>query len=335
MKEEDRTYRIFSLAKRVQHLLFTAGFTASLLTGLALYKSGGMVQGAAMKVFPSLSALYWWHALFGIVTASVLGAHILYLVIRSYVEDIPFWSFPLKFGPGEVKGLAGEARDLISGRPRAVVRYPPSRRFFYWIFLFPATAIIASGTIIFFWDWLDYPLLTGRLDGMASVHAGVSLVLAVLSVWHAYGIAGGGRKLSLLKLTFSGRINGRDLAAFYPDEYRRIREGEKKKEEEWRKTDKERLEEVERAKERKMIEGVLDEGNRLAREKRYLEAAEEYRRALENFPGYSQAQYNLALVLEKAQRPGEALDEYRRFLEIDPFHDLSDGVRQAIHRLEE
>ena len=257
MKEEDRTYRIFSLAKRIQHLLFTAGFVASFMTGLALGGRGGIVQSAAMKVFPNFGALYWWHAFFGLLSAAVLGAHLFYLGIRSYVEDIPFWSFPLKIGPGELRGILTEARDLISGRPRAEVRYPPSRKAFYWLFLAGTVTIIFSGVTVFFWDWLDSSLLTGRLDGLASVHAGISLILAVLTIWHAYGVLGGGRKITLLRLVFSGRITGRDLAAFYPDEYARIKEEEKRKEEAWLKTDKVRLEEVERARERQVIEDVL------------------------------------------------------------------------------
>jgi tetratricopeptide (TPR) repeat protein len=334
MTESAKSYVIFSLAKRVQHLLFILGFTLSFLTGAALRDGGGLLGSSMVMAFGSVNRLYWWHALFGLAAAVFLLGHILYLVMRGYVEDISFRLFPLKFGPRDLGAMVSEAGGIVTGRRTENVRYPPSRRLTYWLFLSGALVISLTGMAIYFWDWLDIGLLSVSLDLIAALHAGTSFLFLVLAIWHIYAVAGGGSRLFALKLAVTGGITEDRLKEYYPVEYRNIREAEARIREEWRKADGTALEEEERSRERRVMEETLARGNSLAREGAHLEAAEEYRKALDIFPGYSQAQYNLALVLEKAARRGEALEAYQRFLEIDPFHSLAARVREGIRRLE-
>jgi tetratricopeptide (TPR) repeat protein len=56
----------------------------------------------------------------------------------------------------------------------------------------------------------------------------------------------------------------------------------------------------------------------LAREGRMQEAINDYRKALEIKPNYAEARYNLGNALLKVGKMQEALDEYQRAVEIDP-----------------
>jgi protein O-GlcNAc transferase len=59
-------------------------------------------------------------------------------------------------------------------------------------------------------------------------------------------------------------------------------------------------------------------GGLLARERRYAEAADRFRAALEELPDNPQLLTNLGLAMEALGRPGEAVRHYRRAMEVEP-----------------
>ena len=81
------------------------------------------------------------------------------------------------------------------------------------------------------------------------------------------------------------------------------------------------------------MQAELELGNRLALEERYVEALHHYRRALELYPGYSQALYNAARVLALMGEREMARETYRQFLDADPFHPLARKAQAAIREL--
>lgn len=71
-------------------------------------------------------------------------------------------------------------------------------------------------------------------------------------------------------------------------------------------------------------------------QKDYGAAEREYRLALEEFPGDGEAVYNLALVLETVGKKREAIDMYRRFIDINggEFPDMLPAVLKRLQELE-
>ena len=67
------------------------------------------------------------------------------------------------------------------------------------------------------------------------------------------------------------------------------------------------------------VQEELEKGNRFALEERYVEALFHYRRALELYPDYSQARYNMARVLARMGEREMARDGYQRLSRRRPF----------------
>ena len=61
---------------------------------------------------------------------------------------------------------------------------------------------------------------------------------------------------------------------------------------------------------------------------------EHYRKALERYPGYSQARYNMAVVLRKMGERAMAVENFRQFLQDDPFHPLARRAQEYIIEIE-
>ena len=78
----------------------------------------------------------------------------------------------------------------------------------------------------------------------------------------------------------------------------------------------------------------LEKGNRFALEERYVEALYHYRRALDLYPDYSQARYNMARVLARMGEREMAREAYQQFLAADPFHTLARKAQEAIRELD-
>ena len=78
----------------------------------------------------------------------------------------------------------------------------------------------------------------------------------------------------------------------------------------------------------------LEKGNRFALEERYVEALYHYRRALELYPDYSQARYNMARVLVRMGEREMAREAYQQFLATDPFHRLARKAQEALRELD-
>jgi tetratricopeptide (TPR) repeat protein len=90
----------------------------------------------------------------------------------------------------------------------------------------------------------------------------------------------------------------------------------------------------ERRLEKKTVEEELKAGNLLAKEEKYVDALFHYRRALERYPGYSQARYNMAVVLRKMGERAMAVENFRQFVKDDPFHPLSRKAQENIAEIE-
>jgi tetratricopeptide (TPR) repeat protein len=82
------------------------------------------------------------------------------------------------------------------------------------------------------------------------------------------------------------------------------------------------------------VQQELEKGNRSALEERYVEALYHYRRALELYPDYSQARYNMARVLARMGEREMAREAYQQFLAADPFHNLAGKAQEAIREID-
>lgn len=311
-----------NLNQRMQHGLLALAVAISLVTGLL----AGRPLGA------SASALNAWHVAAGIASLVLLGYHLLYLAVRGYVEVRHWDAFPLRFAPGDLAAALAEARYVLGAAPArpAADEFRVSQKALYWWTLAALVLIGATGLGVSFWARFG---TLAALPGLSAAHRGLSLTLLASVLWHLYGVLTWEGRWSPEWSWITGELEPRKAELKVPGAWRRHLQ---------------RLEEAGAAveaspevqqrrrltREKDEVQAELEKGNSYAVEERYVEALHHYRRALELYPGYSQARYNMARVLARMGEREMALETYRQFLDADPFHPLAQKAREAVAGLE-
>jgi cytochrome b subunit of formate dehydrogenase len=310
-----------NLNQRAQHGLLTLAFCVAFVSGLLLDRP--LAASGAMR---------FWHLLAGFAALGALVYHLLYLTVRGYVEGRTWNGFSLRLSGGDLRALIAGARHVLGAAPAPpeADEYRPSQKLLYWWTLLAVALLGATGAGMAFWGRFGTLSL---LPLLATAHRGTAQLLLVAALWHLYGV-----------LTWEGRwwpewswITGTlDTAKAHgkvPGAWRRhlrrleeIAAGGGATPEQRERT---RL-----TREKDEVQEELDKGNRQALEERYVEALFHYRRALELYPGYSQARYNMARVLARMGERAMAREAYQQFLAADPFHPLARKAQEAIRELD-
>lgn len=93
--------------------------------------------------------------------------------------------------------------------------------------------------------------------------------------------------------------------------------------------------EVETDLDSRAVRELFERGNRLAREGRFGEAAASFEEALNLYPQYSQARFNLAVARIKEGRKELGEEQLLRFLRDDPFNPMVEKARELLESLRE
>jgi tetratricopeptide (TPR) repeat protein len=310
-----------SLQQRLQHGFFALAVGGALATGLLL---GRPIAGSAVRA---------WHLLAGFSALALLGYHLLYLVVRGYVEDRGWSSLPLRWTRGDWAAAAAEIRHLAGrapARPEAD-EFRVSQKACYWCSLAATAALAASGIGVVFWERLG---TLRPMAQLAAAHRGCALVFLAICLWHLYGaLVWEGRwwpEWSWL----GGVLDAEKARRKLPGAWRRHLSEQEGLATAARVSAPEERARARQLQEKEEVQVELERGNRLALEERYVEALHHYRRALELYPGYSQALYNTARVLARMGEREMARATYRQFLDADPFHPLARKAQAAIHELD-
>lgn len=81
------------------------------------------------------------------------------------------------------------------------------------------------------------------------------------------------------------------------------------------------------------VRNLLEEGNRLAQQGRYGEACAAFEEALRMFPEYSQARFNLAVARMREGRTDLAAEQFRLFIERDPFNPMAGKAKDLLESI--
>jgi cytochrome b subunit of formate dehydrogenase len=318
-----------NLHLRIQHGVLFLSVLLSLVTGI------GSANGLSAAVGISFENWGRAHRWAGSTATVLIVYHVFYLFVRGYVEGQGWHSFPLVWKKSDLEELGGRLRYLLAGeaRPPEAGQYSASQKALYWGTAFLVPAIAIPGLLIAYWEKFEGFALLPHLGLLAQFHRGFALILLASLLWHLYGtltLKGVWKpQWTWLTGTISEETAMSKVAGFYRDFRRqeearlasRQKKGIDEKEEEARRIEKEN------------VEFDLQEGNRLAKEEKFVDAIFHYRRALERYPRYSQARYNMGIVLRKMGERAMAADELRLFVRDDPFHPLAREAQKYISEL--
>lgn len=91
---------------------------------------------------------------------------------------------------------------------------------------------------------------------------------------------------------------------------------------------------VESVRESAQVRELLEKGNRLAQSALYADACEAFEEALRLFPDYSQARFNLGVARMKQGRSDLAAEQFRMFIESDPFNPVAGKAKELLESLD-
>lgn len=305
---------------RMQHGVLALALAGALVTGLGL--SGG--AGPARL----------WHLGCGFALLALLGYHLLYLGVRGYVESSGWAAFPLRWGAGDWAAAREELRHLAGGAPARpeAGEYRVTQKALYWWVIGSTVALGLTGIAVAYWG----PLRSLKaLPALAAAHRGLGLLSAAVVFWHLYGVLTWEGRWWPEWSWLTGSLDAEKASVKVPGAYRLHLAAEAERAAEAKVFDPEQRARERNVLEAEQVQAELEKGNGLALEERYVEALHHYRRALELYPGYSQALYNMARVLALMGERGMARDTYRQFLDADPFHPLARKAQQAVRDLSE
>jgi len=296
------TVRRFTVPQVTQHWL-SAGLWG-ILAGSAIAAGAGVAGSRAL------------HAWAGYAGASLLLFHAVLLVSTGIRLDLPV---------GKIAFLPwGEEWNVLLRRgdaPETTGKYAPAEKGDYLAILVWSFFTAASGIILRHPSFFSVPG-PFAYDWIRTAHAGFAAALSVhLLVSHIPG------RWLLSRPEFRRSI----LTGVVP-----LREAERRTG--W-------IRDLEASgvlvsapeeavpteqKESEAVRGLLELGNRHAREGSYRTACEAYTEALRLMPGYSQARFNLAVALLRDGRVEEARDQLLAFIEKDPFNPMADKARKML-----
>lgn len=308
-----------SVHQRVQHGVLALAVVGALASGL-VFGAGG----------PTARFL---HQASGYAALALVVYHFFSLTVQAYVENLRWVDLPLLPSAGDGAALVGELRHLFGGAPvrPAAGSHRVTQKLFYWWSAAAVLGLGASGTGIGFWERFGS---VASLPALSTLHRGLALVLLATAAWHLYGaLVWEGRwwpEWSWLTGGLDEEKARRKVPGAHAAHFAELAAAAEAGQE---------LSPEERAQERQQqekleVQAELERGNALALEEQFVEALHHYRRALELYPGYSQALYNMARVLARMGECDMARATYRQFLDADPFHPLADRARAAIRELD-
>ena len=177
----------------------------------------------------------------------------------------------------------------------------PSQKALYWWTLAAVALLGMSGIAIAFWGRFGSLSL---LPQLAALHRGCALLLLVSILWHLYGVLTWEGRWWPEWSWITGSLAAEKASVKVPGAWRRHLREESARADAGAGTTPEEKARERQLQEKAQVQEELEKGNQFALEERYVEALYHYRRALELYPDYSQARYNMARILARMGERG-------------------------------
>ena len=292
------------------HLAAILGFAGAMLSAPLLE-----LPRLALQLGIDKTSLVAVHGLCGALLLALWSFHLVRICLAWLEGRDPTGLLPR---PADFGALAGTLLRGSSAAPRN--RFTFRERFPYLFFLLAVPILSVSG-----WAVAHPATVVGMLGGRgllttAALHSAVGLLCVPPLVWHLYFAQLQPGVLFWNSAWLTGRSAWPKVLATRP---------------EWA-ASLVRQYQPENALETEIpsVEALLAAGNTAGQQGEFKEAAASYRQALELYPGYAQAWFNLGVVLFRGGDHPGADQALRQFLQQDPFGPMASKAREILARLE-
>lgn len=273
--------------------------------------------------FPGLSSVDpssfgFAHGAAGITALLVWVFHFSRVTIEWLEGRNPWGLLP---GTSDAKAMfRGVAGGFGAGAPPERGRFNYRERFSYAAFVLAAPVMVFTGYVVGHPSRFSGLLGPSGVMGSATLHSALGLLILLPLIWHLYFALLQPGNLWFNGSFITGKIPFERALRVRPDWARGIIEEITAGLEPPKETEEEEV----------TVESLLEKGNEAAREGQYKVACYHFLKALELYPGYSQALYNLGVVLYKSGDFKRSAIVLEKFLTQDPFGPASGKARELI-----
>jgi cytochrome b subunit of formate dehydrogenase len=222
MSQEQKYYRRFSVAQRVEHWVMFASFTLLAITGIP-QKFVGMAWAESMiAVFGGIEQTRIIHRWAAILILTVSVSHLLGVAYKVYVKRVQMSMLPGVQDMTDMLAVLSYNLGLRKDRPK-MPRYNYAEKMEYWAFVWGTALMAVTGFML--WN----PIATAKfmpgsfIPAAKAAHGGEALlaVLAVI-VWHFYWV----HLRQFNRSMFTGNLSAEEMAHEHALELEQIESGD-------------------------------------------------------------------------------------------------------------
>lgn len=317
------------------HIVLFLAVIGSLLSGLPLKYYDLAFAKSILDFAGSYESIKMMHHAMGTIIIIVMINHI-GMVIYVWIKAEKLLALiQMKFAREDIKETMSIIKNLFFfGKKPEFGSYSLFSKLDY--FISAVSLIVLSITGIF----LMFPVASSSfvsrtwLPISLSVHSSLSILFAVyMMVSHLFNTHLHPGKLYFNTLWLTGTLDEDAMKTWHAREYERLTQSEQQMLEEYKKKSEEESDELKVQKEQKLLEDYLSEGNALAKNKNYADAIVKYKEAIQIYPNYSQARFNLGVAYKMNGQYKEAVIAFKEFTSMDPFNTMAGPAKTNIKEL--
>jgi cytochrome b subunit of formate dehydrogenase len=324
--------------QRVLHFLLIVLFLFASAGGLALRLNDRDPAARLIETVGGIEAMATIHLITGLALAALIVYHIVSLLYLSIKRDWAIDELILLPDVNDLKNIIQNAKFfffLSADFPR-FRKYSFVQKFDYFTGLAGLTLMFATGIAVGLPERAALLFSPAYIEDVRTFHITLGYVLIfVFLVWHVYNNLLSPGKFFANWSWISGSTPEGLIATYHAAYHEEVLQRDREQRLERERIAEEQSMQRTIKKQSQRLEEYLNTGNEFAKQERFDEAVEQYRRALELLPKFPKAQYNLATVYQKAGNLAQAAVEYRKFIEMDPFNVMVEKVRSVLRELEE
>jgi cytochrome b subunit of formate dehydrogenase len=317
MRQTPKTVEVLDPINLLVHALAAFGVVGALLSGPLLR----FPATAAYLVGEEVNIVFL-HASFAGLALIAWLAHLARVCLGWLEGGYSFSLLPRLSDIGEF--VSGVRWNIVGGKRPPRGRFDYRERTSYFVLVVTLPLLIILGFMLSNPGWSAAVFGAPALVGVAELHAALGYLAAAFCAWHLYFSLCAPGALFVNASFISGKADWEKVEMMRPGWAEELLNASGAYSDEGEQEDSP-----------PSVAELLAKGNAAATKQDYEGAKALFEEALALFPGYSQALFNLAVVLARMDKKDEAIAHLREYLAQDAFGPAAKKARTMLAELEE
>jgi cytochrome b subunit of formate dehydrogenase len=334
-KTKNGLFIFFTPRERAMHIVLFSSVLIAILSGIPLKYYEYNFAKFIFNAMGNYTFLKFIHNSTGVLIISLVFFHLASLAYLWIKSEKFFRLIDMKLTWDDLTAIKNIFLHLflLKGKPE-FGRYTFFQKIDYFVSSICLIILAITGFILMFPVASTSFISISWLPISIQLHSSISALFTVfILISHIFNTHLHPEKLYFNTVWIYGTLTEEKMKLMHSLEYKKML----KKEADIKENIIKKAEEIEKEskvkKEKKMLEDYLKEGNALAQSGEYAQAVERYKEAIEIYPNYSQARFNLGVAYKKNKQYKEAITAFKEFVDMDPFNEMVTSANSNIEKL--